>query len=121
MSDDKTATASYTQLQIDHKYIIVNRNQFCILNTDFSQTTLQFDNLHISTRPLLLFKRLVPNCYIAILNKVKVEVIAKTCKFEYYQNKEVPSSLVTTANHFYLLNINTEIVVVCGQSKGKTI
>ncbi len=29
--------------------------------------------------------------------------------------------MVSTAEHFYLLNVNTEIVVVCGQSKGKTI
>ncbi len=28
MSDDKKATGLYTSLQIDHKYIAVNRNQF---------------------------------------------------------------------------------------------
>ncbi len=48
-------------------------------------------------------------------------MITDTCKFRYYQNKVVPTALVSTANHFYLLNVNTEIVVVCAQSKGKTI
>ncbi len=98
------ATGSYTHLQIDHKYIAVNRNLFCILNTDFSHTTLQFDHLHVPTRPLLLFKRSVPNCYIAILNHEPVKVIADTCQFRYFQNKVVPTSLVTTANNFFLHN-----------------
>ncbi len=31
------------------------------------------------------------------------------------------TTLVSTADHFYLLNVNTEIVVFCNQSKGKTI
>ncbi len=71
--------------------------------------------------PLLLFKRSVPNCYIAILNHTPAKVITDTCKFRYYQNIVVPTSLVSTADPLYQLNANTEIVVVCGQSKGKTI
>ncbi len=120
-SDDKKATGSYTCLQIGHKFIAVNRDQYCTLDDDLAHTTLQNDHLHVPTKPLLLFKRSVPNCYIAILNHVPDEVISDTCKFRYYQNIVVPTSLVSTADHFYLLNVNTEIVVACGQSKGKTI
>ncbi len=119
--DDRKVTGSYTQLQIDYKYIAVNRNQFCVLDNDFTHPTLQHDHLHVPTKPLLLFKRLVPNCYIVILNHASAKMITDTCKFRYYQNKVVPTTLVSAANHFYLLNVNTEIVVVCGQSKGKNI
>ncbi len=121
MSDDKKVTGSYTHLQIDHKYIAVNRNQFCVLDNDFSHTTLQHDHLHVPTKPLLLFKRLVPNCYIAILNHAPTKLITDTCRFRYYPHKVVPTTLVSTANHFCLLNVNTEIVVVCVQSKHKII
>ncbi len=69
----------------------------------------------------MIFKRSVPNCYIAILNHAPAKVITDTCKFRFYQNIVVPISLVSIADHFYLLNVNTEIVVVCGESKGKTI
>ncbi len=121
MSDDKKATGSYTCLQIGHKYIAVNRHQYSILDEDYAYTILQHDHLHVPTKPLLLFKRSVPNCCIAILNHASAEVITDTSKFRYYQNIMVPTTLVSTANHFYLLNVNTEIIVVCGQSKGKTI
>ncbi len=95
MYDDKKATGSYTCLQIDHKYIAANRNQFCILDDDLTHTTLQHDHLHVPTKPLLLFKRLVPNCYIAILNHAPAKVITDTCKSRYYQHIVVPTSLVS--------------------------
>ncbi len=121
MADGKKATCSYIRLQIDHIYIAVNRHQYSILDEDYAHTTLHHDHLHVQTKPLLLFKRSVPNCYIAILNHAPTEVITDMCKFRYYQNIMVPTALVSTADHLYLLKVNTEIFVVCGQSKGKTI
>ncbi len=121
MSDDKKATGSYTQLQIDHKNITVKWNQFSVLDNDFTHTTLQHNHLHVQTKPLLLFKRSVPNFFIAILNHASVKIITDTCKFRYNPNIVVLTTLVSTAEHFYLLNVNNDIVVVCGQSKGKTI
>ncbi len=106
MSDDKKATGSYTHLQIDLKYIAVNRHQYGTLDENYADTTIQHDYLHIPTKPLLLLKRSVPNCYIAILNHVPTEVITETCNLRYYQNILVPTTLVSTANHIFLLNVN---------------
>ncbi len=43
MSDNRKAIGSYTRSQIDQKYIAVKRNQFSVLDNNFTLTTLHIN------------------------------------------------------------------------------
>ncbi len=85
------------------------------------KNTIQYDQMYIQTTPILLFRHTNKNCYVNIIEHANAERITSTCVFSYYNNINVPATLVSTNEYFYLLNIKEEIRITCGQFNRETI
>ena len=116
MAISKAKFGSYSKLHIPHSYLLLNNFQYAYLASDFSRNTMQFDNLYVPKHPILLFELSYRTCIIDILEHAKVDVLIQTCNFKFYQNITVTPSLVTTASHYFLLNVATDLTINCPTS-----
>jgi len=114
MSADRSSLNSYTKLVISHPFIIYNNLQYAYLKDNFEKSTIMFDNLHVPTLPIMLFNRNSPNCYLNIVRHADMKEIMSSCTFDFYKDINIIPSLITTTNHFYLMNIFSTIVIDCG-------
>ncbi len=83
------------------------------MDIDFDKDTIQFDNLYVPISALLMFNNKENNCYLNILEHVKMEIITSTCIFQFYQNISVKPSLVTTNAYYYLINVFSLMTITC--------
>ncbi len=71
--------------------------------------------MYVQTIPILLFRWTNKNCYVNIIEHAAANITTSTCEFLYYHKITVHTSLVTTNDFFYLLNIQNEIKITCGK------
>ena len=116
MSIPKHFYGSYTKLDIAHKYMISNNNKFAFLKDNFDKQTMLHDRLYVSTVPMLLFNINNNNCFINIIGNSPANLIIKTCKFKFYNNISVSPTLITTSSHYYLMNVNSHLSVICSNN-----
>ncbi len=115
MSDKKSLSSSYTKLQVSHPYLLLGDKQYALPDNNFDRQVVQYDHMYVQQEPLLLFRRMVKNCYINIIEHAPGKTITYMCTFLYYHKITVHSSLFTTSHSFYLLNINDELNITCGK------
>ncbi len=109
MSDYKEQRGSFTKLQVISPYLLIHNDKYAYLDYDFERDTIQFNDLFVSNKPLLIFKKTRTNCYINIMIHEPAEIIAFTCKCDFNYNISVEATLVTKKTYLYLLNINQQL------------
>ena len=113
MSGAISDTDAYTQLQVDSKFFAFNDDYYLELTDDFVKHTVNYRSLYVPRNAMLLRTDRLRHCVLNILDRRQPEVIAATCKFQYYQALEVSPSLVTTDQFYYLMNVHFEVKIIC--------
>ncbi len=113
MSTSPAKIRSYTKLLVRNPYMAYNGESYVSLDIDFDQNTIKYDNLHVSTSALLLYKRNTDNCYLNIVIHADIKDITSTCEFQFFRNIKIKPTLIATDTHYYLLNVVTKLVFTC--------
>ena len=117
MSDVSNSYKDFTKLVVTYPYIAYNSQYYMLLADDYEDDTVTFDTLHVPSSPILLHDRNQKNCILGIIEHAPVKDIMDMCKFDYYRNITVVPSLVTTPDHYYLMNIGSRISIKCGSDR----
>ncbi len=113
MSEVCSKMNSYTKLDIEYPYITFKEYWYTTLDINFDRNTIKFDNLHVPTSAMLMFKHQQYNCYLNIMDHVEMKDIMITCAFQSYRNISVKSTLVATEAHYYLMNVYSTVIITC--------
>ncbi len=104
---------SCTKLNIEYVCVVFNKFCYGTLDIDLVKNTIKFDNLHVATNALLIFKCQHDNYYLNIMEHVDMNDITIKCTFQLYRNISVKPSLVAIESHYYLINVYSTVVITC--------
>ncbi len=94
MSTSQAKVKSYTKLLV--KYPCIAYNDESYITFYFNRSTIKYDNLHVLTSDLLLYKRNPDNCHLNIVIHADIKNITSTCELQFFKNIKIKPTLVAT-------------------------